>query len=125
MSNLGLYKWFTTTAKKVGGAGNLIGIFIGSGVVVGGIVGSAVTNAYRNIMDQKMLNCFGTYSVTKDSEIKKIKLTLKVGDQITVFANDNDSILIVKNGDKNNPYFVSSDFLRDYTDYQGCYLRKR
>lgn len=32
MSNLGLYKWFTTTAKKVGGAGNLIGIFIGSGV---------------------------------------------------------------------------------------------
>lgn len=91
----------------------------------GSIVGSAVTNAYRNIMDQKKLKCFGTYSVTKDSEIKKIKLTLKVGDQITVFANDNDSILIIKNGDENNPYFVSSDFLRDYTDYQGCYLRKR
>ena len=32
MSNLGLYQWFATTAKKVGGPANLIGIFISGGV---------------------------------------------------------------------------------------------
>lgn len=38
----------------------------------------------------------GTYSVTKDAEIKKIKLLLKTGDQIAILAADNDSILIAK-----------------------------
>ena len=40
--------------------------------------------------------------MTKDAEIKKIKLTLKVGDKITILVGDDDSILIVKNGDQNN-----------------------
>lgn len=40
--------------------------------------------------------------MTKDTEIKKIKLTLKVGDKITILVADDDSILIVKNGDQNN-----------------------
>lgn len=40
--------------------------------------------------------------MTKDAEIKKIKLTLKVGDKITILVADDDSILIVKNGDQNN-----------------------
>ena len=59
-----------------------------------------------------------TYSVTKDAEIRKIKLVVKTGDQVTVLAADDDSILIVKNGDKNNPYFVSADFLMGCSDYK-------
>ena len=119
MSNLGLYQWFTTTAKKVGGPAKLLGMFISGGAIVGGAVGSVITNKYRDIKDRKKLNSLGTFSVTKDAEIKKIKLTLKVGDKITVLASDDDSILIKKNGDQNNPYFVSSEFLKECSDYKG------
>ena len=118
MSNLGLYQWFTTTAKKVGGPAKLIGMFISDGAIIGGAVGSVITNKYRDIKDKKELKTLGTYSVTKDAEIKKIKLVLKTGDQVTVLAADDDSILIIKNGDKNNPYFVSVDFLIECSDYK-------
>lgn len=119
MSNLGLYQWFTTTAKKVGGPAKLLGMFVSGGVIVGGAVGSVITNKYRDIKDRKKLKSLGTFSVTKDAEIEKIKLTLKIGDKITVLAADDDSILIVKNGDQNNPYFVSTDFLMDCSNYKG------
>lgn len=85
---------------------------------VGTAVGSAITNKYRDIKDKKELKTLGTYSVTKDAEIKKIKLILKAGDRITVLAADDDSNLITKNGDKNNPYFVSADFLMGCSDYK-------
>lgn len=114
MSNLGLYQWFATTAKKVGGPAKLIGMFIS-----GGAMGSVITNKYRDLKDKKELETLGTYSVTKDAEIKKIKLVLKTGDQIAILAADDDSILIVKNGDKDNPYFVSADFLMGCSDYRG------
>lgn len=119
MSNLGLYQWFTTAGKKVGGPGKLIGMFIGGGALVGGMIGSIVTNKYRDIKEKKELKTLGTFSVTKDAEIEKIKLTLKVGDKITVLASDDDAILIAKNGDQNNPYFVSSEFLKECSDYKG------
>lgn len=118
MSNLGLYQWFTTTAKKVSGPAKLIGMFISGGAIIGGAVGSVITNKYRDIKDKKELKTLGTYSVIKDAEIKKIKLVLKTGDQVTVLAADDDSILIIKNGDKNNPYFVSVDFLIECSDYK-------
>lgn len=118
MSDLGLYQWFATTAKKVGGPANLIGIFISGGVFVGSVMGSVITNKYRDIKDKKELKTLGKYSVVKDAEIKKIKLVLKKGDQITAFTAGDDSILIVKNGDKDNPCFVSVDFLMECTDYK-------
>ena len=118
MSNLGLYQWFATTAKKVGGPARLIGMFISGGAIIDGTVGSVITNKYRDIKDKKELKTLGTYSVTKDAEIKKIKLVLKTGDQIAILAADDDSILIVKNGDKDNPYFVSADFLMECSDYK-------
>ena len=118
MSNLRLYQWLTTTAKKVGGPAKLIGMFISSGAIVGGVAGSLITNKYRDIKENSKLKPLGTYSVVKDAEIKKIKLVLKSGDKITVLAECNDSILIVKNGDKNNPYFVSDNFLIECTDYK-------
>lgn len=119
MSNLGLYQWFTTTAKKVGGPAKLLGMFISGGAIVGGAVGSVITNKYRDIKDRKKLKSLGTFSVTKDAEIEKIKLTLKIGDKITVLAADDDSILIIKNEDQNNPYFVSADFLMKCSNYKG------
>lgn len=119
MSNLGLYQWFTTTAKKVGGPAKLLGMFISGGAIVGGAVGSVITNKYRDIKDRKKLKSLGKFSVTKDAEIEKIKLTLKIGDKITVLAADDDSILIIKNEDQNNPYFVSADFLMKCSNYKG------
>lgn len=119
MSNLGWYQWITTASKKVGGPLNLLAIFGGSCLAVGGTVGSVITNKYRDIKDKKELKTLGTYSVKKDAEIKKIKLVLKTGDQIAILAADDDSILIIKNGDKDNPYFVSADFLKGCSDYKG------
>ena len=109
MSNLGWYQWITTASKKVGGPLNLLAIIGGSCLAVGG----------TDIKDKKELKTLGTYSVKKDAEIKKIKLVLKTGDQIAILAADDDSILIVKNGDKDNPYFVSADFLKGCSDYKG------
>ena len=91
----------------------------GSCLAVDGTVGSVITNKYRDIKDKKELKTLGTYSVKKDAEIKKIKLVLKTGDQIAILAADDDSILIIKNGDKDNPYFVSADFLKGCSDYKG------
>ena len=119
MSNLGWYQWITTASKKVGGPLNLLAIIGGSCLTIGGTVGSVITNKYRDIKDKKELKTLGTYSVTKDTEIKKIKLLLKTGDQIAILAADNDAILIAKNGDKDNPYFVSADFLMACSDYKG------
>ncbi len=119
MNNLGLYQWFTTTAKKVGGPGKLIGMFIGGGMLVGSAIGSVITNKHRDNKEKRQLNKLPTYSVTKDAEIKKIKLTLKTTDKITILASDDDSILIIKNDDSNNPYFVSSEFLKECSDYTG------
>ena len=53
MSNLVLYKWFTTTAKKVGGPTKLIGMYISDGAIIGGTMGSVITNKYRGIKDKK------------------------------------------------------------------------
>ena len=106
--------------KKTGSSQlNLLAIIGGSCLAVGGTVGSVITNKYRDIKDKKELKTLGTYSVKKDAEIKKIKLVLKTGDQIAILAADDDSILIVKNGDKDNPYFVSADFLMGCSDYKG------
>lgn len=117
MGNLGLYQWFTTTAKKVGGADKLIAMFVGGGV----LVGSALTNICRNIMDKrKTLKSLGTYSVIKDIDIEKINLSFKCGDKITVFAIDNDAVLIIKNGDQSNPFFISIDVLKNCTTYKAA-----
>lgn len=36
---MGLYQWFATTVKKVGGPAKLIGMFISGGAIIGGAVG--------------------------------------------------------------------------------------
>lgn len=56
MSNLGLYQWFTTAAKKMGGPGKFIGIFIGGGALVGSAIGSVVTNKIETLRIRKTEN---------------------------------------------------------------------
>lgn len=115
MGNLGLYQWFTTMAKKVGGVDKLIAMFVGGGV----LAGSALTNLCRSIMDKrKTLKSLGTYSVIKDIDIEKINLSFRCGDKITVFAIDNDAVLIIKNGDQSNPFFIAIDVLKNCTTYK-------
>ena len=93
-------------------------MFISGGAIIGGAAGSVITNKYREFKEKKELKSMGTYSVIKNAEIKKIKLVLKIGDQITALAADDETILIVKNGEKDNPYFVSADFLMKCSDYK-------
>lgn len=116
MSNLGWYQWITTASKKVGGPLNLLAIIGGTCLAAGTAVGSVVTNKYRNHKEKKLKD-FGTYTVEKDAEDKKAELKLTYGDRVTIYAIDGESILITKNGDNEKAYFVSSDFLKDCTDY--------
>lgn len=88
----------------------------GFDVYAGTAVGSVVTNKYRNHKEKKLKD-FGTYTVEKDAEDKKAELKLTYGDRVTIYAIDGKSILITKNGDNEKAYFVSSDFLKDCTDY--------
>lgn len=113
MNNLGWYQWITTNSKKVGGPLNFLALIELSGIVVGGLI----ANKYRDFKDKRKRENLRTYSVTEHAEIKKIKLILEPGDRITVLAADDDSILLAKNDDENNPYFVPVDFLVGCTNY--------
>ena len=123
MSNLGAYQWITSASKKVGGPVNLLLLTGATGAVIGKLCeiglkkGVAAINArilskYKS--DDPMEKI---YSVTATGENKE-GVIFVVGDQYKVLERDNDSVLIEKIDDVNNPYFVSVDFLRTVSNYQ-------
>lgn len=119
MGNLGLYQWMTRTAKKVGGPGNFL-------VLIG--VAGAITERGVEIFIKKVVKKIKARNVSNFKE-KFYKVTFPgetnegveflIGDQIRVLEVDGDSVLIEKNGDKNNPYFVSANLLRKISNYKG------
>ncbi|XCB29623.1 hypothetical protein RQN30_10620 [Arcanobacterium hippocoleae] len=56
------------------------------------------------------------YTVVNDGTDEQ-GLVFKTGDKIRVLESADDAILIEKVGDKNNPYFVSVDFLKTIIAY--------
>ena len=121
MSNLGVYQWMTTTAKKVGGPVRFL--------LLVGTAGAALYKGGEVVVKQ----CVKTIKVHKktnsqiEDEVKLHSVTLNrksseglefvAGDRFRVLESDGDSVLIEKIGDANNPYFVSADVLRDISDY--------
>ena len=123
MSNLGGYQWLTTTAKKVGGPLNLVLIIAttGAGVYRGGeVLVKCGVKAIRKkcIQKKSIVESDITSYVIKAHGVSNEGLIFEIDDEFRVLESDGDAILIEKIGDKNNPYFVSADFLKEISNYK-------
>ena len=123
MSNLGAYQWITSTSKKVGGPVNLLLL-----------TGAAGATLYKlgEIGVKKVIKAFKAYQATKtkclqsDENIYSVTspgtsnegVEFPIGTKFQVLEKDSDFVLIGKIGDKNNPYFVSAEFLSTISNFQ-------
>lgn len=118
MSNLGVYQWMTSTAKKVGGPVNfllLVGA-AGAGLYkVGEVTVKKCVKTIRKHSIEDKDRCFSI--ITEGERIEGLKF--ETGDKFKVIEVDKDALLIEKFGDSNNPYFVSKVFMKEISDYEG------
>lgn len=112
MSNLGMYQWFTTTAKKVGGPKVLIGLLLSAGYVSGKIIEIGGKRVFRLVKRKKVNNDeMVVYIVNQDTEIQE-GVAVHKGDIINVVSRDKNALLIEIVGNDNNPYYIDDDYLR-------------
>jgi len=122
MSNLGLYKAMTTVAKAVGGPRKLLLITAGVGFAIGRVGEAGAKRAYKTIRhrlgSRKRSNASAvlTFKVTSYGK-SDCGLEFCIGEKIRVLESDGDAVLIEKLGCRNNPHFVSADFLQTVSDY--------
>lgn len=127
MSNLGLYQWFTSTGKKVGGAGNLIALIAAGGAVVGVtaykggeiVVKKIKASIKRNKENKKqpIESRERIYKILMYGESNE-GLKFYVGNEFRILETDGNAVLIEKIGDQNNPYFVDKNLLNEISDYK-------
>lgn len=121
MSNLGWYQVMSTTAKKVGGPLKLVGLVLGSGIVIGGstvLGGQAAAKKLVKKLDEKKREAASAVIYKVHTEGRSNEgLLFSVDDTFKVLEIDGDAALIEKIGDENNPYYVSARFLRRISDY--------
>lgn len=122
MSNLGAYQWITSTSKKVGGPINLL--------LLTGAIGAAVYKV-SEIGVKKGIKAFKVHQATKTKRLEANKniysvtspgtsnegIEFPIGTKFRVLEKDGNSVLIEKIGDKNNPYFVSAEFLCNVSNF--------
>ena len=122
MSNLGKYQWITSTSKKVGGPVNLLLLVGIAGAVIGKLGEIGLKKGIRAIklhltsQNDADNSTKRIYSVTANGESSE-GVKFVIGDQYIALDQDDDSVLIEKIGDDNNPYFVSAGFLRSISNY--------
>lgn len=118
MSNLGGYQVITTFCKKVGGPLAFVLVVAGSGYAILRSVEAGGKIVYKKIKDIKAKNSSEIKEFTVHTDgVDNQGLSFKTGDKIRVLEAVDDAILIEKVGDNNNPYFVSSDFLKTISDF--------
>lgn len=117
MSNLGDYQRMTTWSKKVGGPVNLLGLAVGSGVLIGGLVVHFGSGFYEKIISKNnneikdpVVNAKTFEVTTANNEI--FELSFEVGDEFKVIETDGETVLITKIDGENEPIYVSKDFLK-------------
>lgn len=123
MSNLGGYQKMTAWAKKVGGPKNLVAILLASGAVIYKVGEVGVKEGIKIIKrcnkgKEKIAIDVDNFYVVKSYGKSNEGLEFNTGDRYKVIESDEDAILIEKIGDSNNPYFLSSDFLRSISDFE-------
>jgi hypothetical protein len=122
MSNLGAYQWMTSTAKKVGGPINLLLITGATGAAIYKSVEISVKTGIKQFKKHFITISPGIH----DKKIYRIITPGKsndgtqfsVGDTFRILEKDGDAILIAKENDPNNPYFVSAKFLQTISNYK-------
>lgn len=119
MSNLGMYQSITTWAKKLGGPKQFLLVVATGGYVIFRLGEAGVRKAIkivRNDSTEKVINRASIFVVHTEGKSNQ-DLVFKVGDKFKVLEIDGDSVLIEKIGDSNNPYFISSNFLKSISDF--------
>ncbi len=122
MSNLGVYQWMTTASKKVGGPVNFLLLVASTGAATYKSCEIVIKKCMDGIKQRKLTKGSDfeseekTYFVTTSAKTNE-GLQFVAGDKFKALGSDGDSVLIEKIGDKNNPYFVSTDLLREISDY--------
>ena len=122
MSNLGTYQLMTTLAKKVGGPKKFLLIVAATGWIVlrsGEASAKAIVNKFRNAphTSSDYQHHGETFTVKATTELVE-GLNLNEGSTFHVLEQDQDSVLITVPGDKNNPYFVSAELLKNLSDFE-------
>ncbi len=115
MSNLGWYQKMTTLAKKVGGPLSLLGIVLFIGSVIGDAIKGIVKEVKKIIMKKRYANIL--FTISTDTTDKQ-GLKFQKGGQFRVLEADGEAVLIELLGNKDNPYFVSGNFLRTISDFK-------
>ena len=117
MSNLGVYQWMTTTAKKVGGPKNFLLIIAGSGAVGYKLSEEIIKKIKKKIKTFKQQKATPLYNILSYG-ISNEGLIFNKNDKFKVLEKDGDAVLIEKIGDSNNPYFVPAELLYKISDYK-------
>lgn len=114
MSNLGMYQKMTTASKKVGGPQNFLAITalcgyctfrFGEHLIKAGLKKLKTHNQYKTV-----------YTVSTSGKSNE-GLQFNVGDTFRILEQDGDAVLIEKDGEPNNPYFVSAKLLHAISNY--------
>lgn len=117
MSNLGPYQVMTTLAKKVGGPKVLLLLTGATGYATGKLGEMAVKRIVRRRRAKADLHRNQTVIEVTSAGTDNSNLHFDVGDSYRILYSDTDMVLVEKIGDTNNPYMVSSDFLRSISNY--------
>lgn len=121
MGNLGWYQLMTTVAKKVGGPKQLLALVAAGGyVIIRGVEagGKKVIKLVKKDNKEKSISkVLPAYKFIIDGKDDK-GLIFSSGDVFYVAARHDDVILIEKEKDDNNPYFVSVDWLMKVSSFK-------
>lgn len=123
MSNLGAYQWITSTSKKVGGPIKLLFLTGATG---------AIFYKLSEISVKKCIKTFKTHQATKTKYLEANEnlyfvtspgtsnegIEFSIGTKFKILEKDGDSVLIEIIEDKNNPYFVSAEFLCNISNFK-------
>ncbi|WP_371967578.1 hypothetical protein [Limosilactobacillus fermentum] len=128
MGNLGWYQLMTTVAKKVGGPKQLLALVAAGGYVIIRVVeagGKKVIKLVKKVIklvkkdnkEKYTSKVLPAYKFIIDGKDDK-GLIFSSGDVFYVAARHDDVILIEKEKDDNNPYFVSVDWLMKVSSFK-------
>lgn len=118
MSNLGLYQVFTTVSKKVGGPAVLLGLVAAAGYVVLRTAEYSGKEVIKLVKDKNNKSKEPKVKYTFiDSGVEDSGLKFNKNDSFSIAAIHDDVALIEKTNDKNNPYFVSLEWLKKVSNY--------
>ena len=128
MGNLGWSQLMTTVAKKVGGPKQLLALVAAGGYVIIRVVeagGKKVIKLVKKVIklvkkdnkEKYTSKVLPAYKFIIDGKDDK-GLIFSSGDVFYVAARHDDVILIEKEKDDNNPYFVSVDWLMKVSSFK-------